>query len=422
MRPWAFLGALALGALLVPGAAFPQPQPIIEVTPLPGGLHRLSWDEGTYTVNMVASIGDDGTLLVDTGEESTAEALRATLARIGGGDPVIIINTHAHVDHTGGNAIFEGRSVIIAHDILRTRLQSGDYVFFEFTDATLPTVTFRDSLSVYFNGERIRVIAVPGSHTDNDVIVHFTKSGVACMGDLCYGQDFPSWDLVSGDILRYGEAVQRAIDLLPDDVTLVSGHGRNCTMAEYREFHEMLVRTTATIRERVAAGATLSDLQNSDVLSEWESFGTGYVGTNLWIRGLVEGIDNPGPKKSPLEELYPFVKAGDMAGAMARYDELKRDHPREYALKPVKFYVMGLYLTKHGRHEDAALIYERCLEEFPDWGFAWFMYDLLGGAYRDSGDREHAAAAFRKALELNPEDTESADALKALGEESGKGD
>src|SRR5882672_9326648 len=64
--------------------------------------------------NMAVSVGKDGTLLVDDEFAPLAARIQAAIAALGGGPPKIVLNTHFHDDHVGGNASFGERAVIIA--------------------------------------------------------------------------------------------------------------------------------------------------------------------------------------------------------------------------------------------------------------------------------------------------------------------
>ena len=145
---------------------------------------------------------------------------------------------------------------VIAHDLVRTKLRSGSYLFDEFPDSTLPNITFSDSMSLHFNGEKIDLVAMPGSHDDNEVIVHFTQSKVVHLSSLTNGFNFPSVDS-DGDALMFETLVARAIELLPEDVVVVSGHNRNGTMDDLRAYHEMLVGTTEAVRNGLEQGKDL---------------------------------------------------------------------------------------------------------------------------------------------------------------------
>jgi len=88
-----------------------QPPPV-EVSHITGSLHQLRCNGN---VGVVASIGEDGTLLVDTGYAATASAVQGELAKLGSGPVRIILNTHGDGDHVGGNAALGDGAVIIAH-------------------------------------------------------------------------------------------------------------------------------------------------------------------------------------------------------------------------------------------------------------------------------------------------------------------
>ena len=94
---------LTLGGALLATGALAASQPVFEVARLAEGLYELRTDGGGYTVKVVASVGKDGILLVDAGQRRTGAALLETLRTLGEGRPRILINTHSHIEHTGGN-------------------------------------------------------------------------------------------------------------------------------------------------------------------------------------------------------------------------------------------------------------------------------------------------------------------------------
>ena len=53
--------------------------------------------------NLTASIGSDGVLLVDSGFASMGNRISAKVKELGGSRVKVVINTHWHGDHTGGN-------------------------------------------------------------------------------------------------------------------------------------------------------------------------------------------------------------------------------------------------------------------------------------------------------------------------------
>src|SRR6266852_4515457 len=85
---------------------------------LRGNLHVLMG----YGGNIAVSTGPDGTLLVDDEYAALTPKVRAALAELRSPPVKIVVNTHWHDDHTGGNAAFaRDGAVIIAQENARRR-------------------------------------------------------------------------------------------------------------------------------------------------------------------------------------------------------------------------------------------------------------------------------------------------------------
>lgn len=406
--------SIALLPVFCTACVFAQAEPVWEVTRLTDHIYELTTDGGGYTVKVIASLGEDGVLLVDAGQKRTAADLRATIESLGSGSPKYIISTHAHEEHTGGNAAFGPGPVIVGHESLRTRLRSGSYLFDEFPDYALPAVAFAESMKIFFNGEEIRLIAFPGAHDDGDIVVWFTESKVVCVGALSNGTHFPSVDGIGGDVLKYPETVERVIGVLPEDVTIVPGHGEDGTMEEYRAFHKMLVETTAIVRTELAKGKDAAALIEEDALADYASFDGSYVDRNGWINYLVRGMRPKERKKSVYEPVYYALRDGGTDAAIEVYYDYKNNHPDEYSAGEIELVVMAHGLDRSGRIEESLSFFELCAEEFPEGEYAYYCHHKLGEAYRERGDKELALKHYKKSLELNPANAEAEEAIAEI--------
>ena len=71
------------------------------------------WVLVSGTVNAAVQIGDEGVLVVDTMTDALADPMVAEIKKLAGDKPIRwIVNTHAHADHTGGNAKVAAAAVI----------------------------------------------------------------------------------------------------------------------------------------------------------------------------------------------------------------------------------------------------------------------------------------------------------------------
>jgi glyoxylase-like metal-dependent hydrolase (beta-lactamase superfamily II) len=211
-----------------------------------------------------------------------------------------VLNTHWHGDHTGGNATFGPEAPIIAQENVRKRLSSSQHVRGNDIAASpaeaLPVITFQDSVTVYFNGEEIRVIHYPHGHTDGDSVIFFTKSNVVHMGDDFFAGRFPFVDLESGGSVQGMTAgVEKVLAQIPADAKVIPGHGALSTVNDLKAYHHMLVATTEIVQKQIKARKTLEQIQAAGLPAEWKEWGSGFIDTKTWI----ETIYNSMTKKMP---------------------------------------------------------------------------------------------------------------------------
>jgi cyclase len=412
------INVVLLGCLfLVAATISAQDTTVFRITQLTENIYRLTTDEGSYTTNVLVFVGEDGLLLVDTNTEDNADELKEVVESFGKGLPRYIINTHRHVEHVGGNAIFGPSPVIIAHSLLPQKLRSGSYLFDEFPDESLPDITFTDSLTLFFNGERIRLIALAGSHDDNEIIVHFTNSGVVHLSSLINGMNFPSVDR-DGNALLFDSLVSLAIDLLPEDVTVVSGHNDLATWQDLHTYRKMIRETTAIVRAGLDAGDDIAALQEKKVLADYEAFNNSYVSTDKWIEYLATAINNekhPSVKKKKIyEPLYYALKEGGVGNAIDKYFEIKNDHIGEYDIDETDLLVIGDKLVHKNTAMEAIEILKLYLKEYPQATYTYYAHYDISTAYRDIGDKDRAVKHCMKALELQQDFEPAAILLEEL--------
>ncbi len=281
MKIWHVCVAL-LGLTIGVAAAIVQQDVEITVTPVAGNVYMLEGQGG----NIGITAGSDGKLIVDTQFAPLAERISAAVKKLGAGSLKFVVNTHWHGDHTGGNVEFGATSTIIAHDNVRKRLKTGGRGARALPDGSpaLPVITFKDALSLHFNGEEIRVYHLPPGHTDGDSVVHFTKSNVVHMGDHFFSGRFPFIDLNSGgDVAGFVKNVETVLENLPDGAMIIPGHGPLSTEVELKTFLGMLKETTGQIRKAIDAGKSLKAIQATGLPAKWKSWGTGFIDTERWI-------------------------------------------------------------------------------------------------------------------------------------------
>lgn len=258
----------------------------IKTIKVSGNIYMLQGAGG----NIGVSVGPDGILIVDDQYAPLADRIKVALKNLGDGKLKFILNTHYHGDHTGSNPIFGPEAPIISQTNARKRLtteQQSKFFGWKFPPMPkegLPVITFDQSVSVFFNGEEIKVIHFPHGHTDGDSVVFFTGANVVHMGDDFFQGRFPVVDLENGgDVEGMAKNVGEIISKLPADVKVIPGHGALSDLEGLKMFHRMLVETTAIVRKKMKAHKTLAQIKAEGLPDEWKTWGAGYIKTEMWL-------------------------------------------------------------------------------------------------------------------------------------------
>ncbi len=260
----------------------------IKATKVAGNVYMLEGGGG----NIGVSVGPDGILIVDDQFAPLADKIKAALKTLGEGKLKFVLNTHYHGDHTGGNVVFGPDALIIAHKNVRKRLSEEQVSkFFNRTTPAspkeaLPVITFEQAVSIFFNGEEIKVIHFPRGHTDGDSVIFFPGSNVVHMGDDFFNGRFPVVDLeAGGDVEGLTANIAGLIERLSKvpGLKIIPGHGPLSDVEGLKSFHRMLTETTDIVRKRMAAGKTLDQIKAEGLPEEWKSWGSGFINTNRWL-------------------------------------------------------------------------------------------------------------------------------------------
>jgi len=236
--------------------------------------------------NIGVSSGPDGVLLIDTGfGPQTVNKLRETIKSRGSGEIRYILNTHNHSDHTAGNSIRVNNTVFINFNNLK-ELESEDILtFYQKNEQKEPKKTFENFYSMWFNGDEVRIIPYPGVHSNQDLITYFYSSGIVHMGDLLLSESFPA---VGENVDEYMELLGKILDYFPKKTIFISGHGRELSMKEMKEYMEMLSTTITIVTKEIKAGKELDVIKEENVLKEYDSYNKllPFLDTNYWINAI----------------------------------------------------------------------------------------------------------------------------------------
>ncbi len=242
-------------------------------------------NNGTYMLfgkggNIGLSVGEDGVLLIDSQfKQLTKKILSAINNKITDKSVKYLINTHWHQDHTGGNENFANNgAVVIAQENVRERLNTKQFV--EFLNKTfeasplkaLPIITYNDSLTFYFNEDKIDVYHLPNAHTDGDSIIYFNKKNIIQTGDIYVNGRYPFIDHSSGgtiDGLITG--IEKIISTINNETKIIPGHGLLSNLGELQDYLIMLKDIRQQVLTMIDNGATFDDIMKSDITTKYNN-------------------------------------------------------------------------------------------------------------------------------------------------------
>lgn len=239
-------------------------------TELAPGVYQRRYQPLDVSVCVVR--GGAGLLVADTrSSHREADEIRADLRELGTLPVRWVVNTHAHYDHTFGNARFGPASdlgaPIYGHERVPAHLDDyerpmlADWIARGVEPAdewrevviTPPTVLVGAALTLDLGDRAAELLHLGRGHTDNDMLVRIPDAGVWLVGDLVEESGPPSYGPDSFP-LEWPATIARLRAALDDGDVLVPGHGAVVDAGFVSAQQAQLAEAAALIRELHAAG------------------------------------------------------------------------------------------------------------------------------------------------------------------------
>jgi glyoxylase-like metal-dependent hydrolase (beta-lactamase superfamily II) len=293
----AILALLALGAVGIARPSFKAEDNFQLVKVAEGVYAAIAKPGGLASGNAGFIVGDDGVLIVDT--FATPVAVEELIGEIRSLTQLPIkyaVNTHYHLDHSGGNQVLAARNVpIIAHSNLiewqttknRRFLPAPDELQKRKADTakqlsetpedqkekraqlerslnrldvlltvklTNPTVTFGSGTVHLYLGKREIILFHLLGHTGGDVLAYVPDANVVFMGDMGWSKTLPN--LVDATVNDWVPSLDKILSSHPA-AKFVPGHGTVAAAAEIREFRDYLDDLRSRVKKAISDGLTV---------------------------------------------------------------------------------------------------------------------------------------------------------------------
>ena len=312
--------AIGLALIVISGAAgttrtsSPKAEDDFQLVKVADGVFAaIAKAGGLASGNAGFIVGDDGVLIVDT--FFTPQAIEELIGEIQAQTKQPIkyaVNTHYHLDHTGGNQVLAARNVpIIAHDNafkwqltknrrflpapedlqkrradaakqladtpeaekdkraqLERQLSRFDAI--QSIKLTAPSMTFGSgSVHIYLGKREVVLFTLPG-HTGGDVLVYVPDANVMFTGDMGWSRTLPN--LVDATVVDWIVSLDKIL-ANHDTAKFVPGHGEVAGAAEMRDFRDYLDDLRNRVKQAIADGLTVEQAkQQLKLPDKYKSF------------------------------------------------------------------------------------------------------------------------------------------------------
>jgi glyoxylase-like metal-dependent hydrolase (beta-lactamase superfamily II) len=178
---------------------------------------------------------DEGTLecaVIDPGAEP--EKIIPAIAELGL-RPVVILNTHGHVDHVGANSDIKERFHVplwihsLDKPLLDVMKGSELSLFLGAKDSPPPDKFLKDREIISIGKISLKVVHTPG-HTPGSV--GFYGHGILFSGDTLFSGGVGRTDLPGGSRKDLEKSIRIRIQTLPAETVVLPGHGPMTTVGQ----------------------------------------------------------------------------------------------------------------------------------------------------------------------------------------------
>jgi glyoxylase-like metal-dependent hydrolase (beta-lactamase superfamily II) len=220
----------------------------------------------------------------------------------------VLINTHHHADHTGGNPAFKGiaKKIIAQQHAVELQKQVYEAAVKSAADkgANPPAEilvadrTFTDAWGEKIGKERITAKTYTPAHTSGDAIVVFENANVVHMGDLMFNRRHPVIDRPAGaSIANWMVQLEKIHKTYSNDTVFISGHNNTLLTPIAKRDDLLNFRDYLAALMNFVGGLVKDGLTRDQVLAR---------------RDVIRGFEDYGPLvASPLPAAFDEIAAGN---------------------------------------------------------------------------------------------------------------
>ena len=203
-------------------------------------IHKLTFNpfsENTY----IAADGTKQCAIIDPGccNDMERNQLVNTIDAFGL-KPVLLLNTHCHIDHIPGNKfVFEKYGLLPEiHEneleIMDRAPMFAEFFGFQCDPSPLPKKFWNEGDEIKLGNTTFKVLFTPG-HSPGSISFYSEKDKLVVSGDVLFYRSVGRFDLPDANGKDLYNSIVTKLMTLPDDVKVYSGHGPETTIGFERK-------------------------------------------------------------------------------------------------------------------------------------------------------------------------------------------
>ena len=159
--------------------------------------------------------------------------------------PVLLLNTHCHLDHVFGNKFVHDTWGLDLHihqkekPVFDFAPQSGLMWQLPFDNYDGPLVYLKEGNIIKIGNEELEIRFTPG-HSPGSVCLYCEAQNFLIGGDVLFYESIGRTDLPGGNHEQLLQSIQEKLFVLPDETIVYPGHGPETTIGHEKKFNPFL--------------------------------------------------------------------------------------------------------------------------------------------------------------------------------------
>ena len=159
--------------------------------------------------------------------------------------PVLLLNTHCHLDHVFGNKFVAETYSLTLHlhemeqQVLAFAPTSGLMYNMPFDNYSGKFLLLKEGDLIKLGDDELKVIEAPG-HSPGSVCFYCAAQNFVIGGDVLFQRSIGRTDLPGGNHETLLKNIRQKLLVLPEDTIVYSGHGSPTTIGEEKKYNPFL--------------------------------------------------------------------------------------------------------------------------------------------------------------------------------------